>query len=351
MPSVLFSTVRRWQVLACIGLLAGCGSAASADAGANGTEVAEMDEVAPAIMSGARAPFPSGDSSIAQIASTEAALTTHWRELRNVSYADISPAQRFDLWLPARGEGPFPLVVWIHGGGWERGDRHVRHAAPTEYLLNSGFAVASIDYRLSSEAVFPAQLVDVKAAVRHLRANSASYVIDPYRIALWGESAGGHLAALAGTTSHLALFDDARLGNVGVSSRVQAIVDFYGPVSFTTFDRDSQAAKCDRRIAAADSTASRLIGAPVGTNLALAERASPITYVSAEAPPFFIQHGRADCMVPWQQSDALAKALRAKIAPASVQTRFFDNEGHGGASFTSTANLEQIVGFLKSSLG
>jgi acetyl esterase/lipase len=273
------------------------------------------------------------------------------RERRDVAYATVSPTQRLDLFLPSDTDGPVPVVVWIHGGGWERGDRRIHGASPAEGLLTRGFAVASISYRLSSEAVFPAQINDVKAAVRHLRAHATELGIDGSRIALWGESAGGHLAALAGTSAGVAAFDDPALGNPGVSSRVQAVVDFYGPASFPTFDRDSQAARCPRRISGADSTASRLLGAPVGTNTAAARRASPVTYVSPSAPPFFIQHGKADCMVPWTQSEELATALRAAIAPTQVDVQYFDGEEHGGASFTSPTNVDRVAAFLRRALG
>jgi acetyl esterase/lipase len=272
------------------------------------------------------------------------------RERHDVPYAALSPAQRLDLHLPAVGDGPFPVVVWIHGGGWERGDHRLRGNSPAESLLTRGFAVASISYRLSSEAVFPAQINDVKAAVRHLRAQAAELRLDGSRIALWGESAGGHLAALAGTSAGVEAFDDPALGNRGVSSRVQAVIDFYGPTSFPTFDRDSQAVRCPRRIAGADSTASRLIGAPVGANTGAALDASPISYVSSSAPPFLIQHGRADCTVPWLQSEALAGALRASNPPSDVTVEYFEGAEHGGAPFSSAANIDRVVAFLRRSL-
>jgi acetyl esterase/lipase len=167
---------------------------------------------------------------------------------------------------------------------------------------------------------------------------------------VWGESAGGHLAALAGLSTGVVAFDDPALGNAGMSSRVQAVVDFYGPASFTTFDRDAQAARCARRIAGAESTASRMIGAPVGVNATAARNASPITYVSSAAPPFLIQHGKADCMVPWTQSEQLAAALRAAVPPSQVEVQYFDAEEHGGASFTNQANIDRVVAFLRRSL-
>jgi acetyl esterase/lipase len=148
---------------------------------------------------------------------------------RDVAYASASPRQRLDLYVPSSGAAPYPLVVWIHGGGWERGDQTLAPDAPVRTLLTDGFAVASVDYRLSQDAPFPAQIDDVKAAVRFLRANAVTWSLDPKRFGAWGDSAGGHLAALLGTTGGVATFDAAALGNVDESSRVQAVVDWYGP--------------------------------------------------------------------------------------------------------------------------
>jgi acetyl esterase/lipase len=334
----------RLRVLACLGLLVVLPSAVSAvssppagAAHADGPPAAESYE-----LSASAADI----SSTAVPAQPVAALV---RRREDVAYATASPTERFDLFLPSDGAGPFPVVMWIHGGGWDRGDRHLPGNVPAQELLTRGFAVASLDYRLSGEAVFPAQIADVKAAIRYVRAHATEFALDAGRIAVWGESAGGHLAALAGTTSGGTQFDDPALGNAGVSSAVQAVVDFYGPAAFAVFDRDSQLAHCERRIGGADSTASRMIGAPVGANTALAELASPISYVSASAPPFLIQHGKADCTVPWQQSEALATALRAE--GDKVQVQYFDGEGHGGGKFVSAANLERVSQFLHSALG
>jgi acetyl esterase/lipase len=342
------TTSRRTRASLLVLLLAGCAPSAASTAGEPSPHAAPVDSVADRLRLPKGAPVP--DPVTDAVATLAVPSMPPTREHRDVPYATASPAQRFDLYLPAEGNGPFPLVVWIHGGGWERGDRRLRDASPAEALLTRGFAVASISYRLSSEAVFPAQIHDVKAAVRHLRAQAPALGLDGSRIALWGESAGGHLAALAGTSADVATFDDPALGNNGVSSRVQAVIDFYGPTSFPTFDRDAQTARCQRRIAGPESTASRLIGAPVGANTSAALKASPIAYVSPNAPPFLIQHGKADCMVPWQQSEALANALRATISPADVQLQYFDGEEHGGASFTSPANIDRVVAFLRRSL-
>ena len=142
-------------------------------------------------------------------------------DVGDLAYASQSEAQRLDLYLPPNAEPPLPLLVFIHGGAWMAGDKRNDYAAGVVPLfVGEGYAVASINYRLSTEAVFPAQLLDVKAAIRWLRANAAAYGIDPDRIAAAGESAGAHLAALLGTSAGEAAFDDPGLGNRDVSSAV-----------------------------------------------------------------------------------------------------------------------------------
>jgi acetyl esterase/lipase len=268
------------------------------------------------------------------------------RERHDVAYATTSMAQHLDLWLPPHGEGPFPVVVWIHGGGWDRGDKAAGAEDLIATLTTAGYAVASLNYRLSPEAVFPAQLTDVKAAVRYLRANAASMDLDTQRIGAWGDSAGGHLAAMLGTTADVPSFDDATLGNDLQSSRVQAVVDWYGPASFDTFDAQLTRDGCTKRIANAGSLESRLVGSTIGTNRAADAAASPTTYVSADDPPFFIEHGQQDCIVPWQQSEQLANELRTRIGNDNVTLTLFAHADHGGADFHDPANLARIVAFF-----
>ena len=141
-----------------------------------------------------------------------------------------------DLYLPEGAPRPLPLVVWIHGGGWRNG---AKEQTPARRLVERGYAVASINYRLSGEAIFPAQIHDCKAAVRWLRANAAKYGLDAGRVAAWGSSAGGHLVALLGTSGGIMELEGG-LGNADQSSRVQAVVDFFGPHGFPQDGRGGQ---------------------------------------------------------------------------------------------------------------
>ncbi|MGY1643517.1 alpha/beta hydrolase fold domain-containing protein [Geodermatophilus sp. SYSU D00703] len=242
------------------------------------------------------------------------------RALLGVPYAAIPGIRplELDLYLPA-GDGPAPAVVFLHGGGWRLGSR--RSAGPAfpgpalfEEVARAGIAVASVDYRLSGEAVWPAQLSDAKAAVRWLRARAGELGIDAGRVAAWGESAGGHLAALLGLTA-----DDAALeGDVGVtgpSSAVTAVAAWYPPTDLAGFAGDAGADPAD-----ASTREAQLLGAPPAAVPDLAAQASPVTHVSPAAPPFLLLHGTADRFVPCVQSERLAAALDAAGADVTLHT-------------------------------
>lgn len=215
----------------------------------------------------------------------------------DLAYATASPAERLDLYLPDSGPGPFPLIIEIHGGGFLVGGKS-EQIAPMLEGLKRGYAVASINYRLSGEAPFPAAVLDVKAAIRFLRANAAKYGLDPGRFATWGGSAGGNLSAMAALSAGVAKFNDASLGNAGVPDTVQAAVDWFGPLQFSTMDAEFAALGTSGVMGLTNSPTSaesRYLGKVVGTAEAapLVEAASPLAYISSKAPPMCIQHGTA----------------------------------------------------------
>jgi acetyl esterase/lipase len=275
------------------------------------------------------------------------------RLLLGVPYAAIRGIRplELDLVLPPEGDGPFPVVVFLHGGGWQAGSRHsagpgYRGARPSpfERVARAGIAVASVDYRLSGEATWPAQLHDAKAAVRWLRARADDLGIDPERVAAWGESAGGHLAELLGLT-----IDDAELeGDIGVtgpSSAVSAVAAWYAP-------SDVAAVATDTGLDPADPTTreNRLLGAPAPSVPELAVQASPISHVSPGAPPFLLLHGADDGFIPAVQSER----LHAALVQAGVQAEFqlyagADHMWHGSADAPQQA-LERTTDFLRRQL-
>ena len=269
---------------------------------------------------------------------------------KDLAYASLSTAQKLDLYLPA-GDGPLPLVVNVHGGAFMMGDKADPHKQPAiAQLLASGYAVASVNYRLSGEAKFPAQIQDVKTAVRWLRAHAREYRLNPKNIGAWGDSAGGHLVALLGTSCGVAGLEGAELGCADQSSCVQAVVDWFGPIDFLSMDRQFDGTGCPQDHDDPDSPESRLIGAPIQQRPDLARAANPIAYITSHAPPFLIQHGTADCLIPPQQSQLLYEALCAAAGKDAMTLTYLAGAGHGGDPFMEPANMSQVIDFFDRSL-
>lgn len=231
--------------------------------------------------------------------------------LLNVAYVPNGhERQKLDLYLPKQPRKKIPLVVWIHGGGWEGGSKE---GTPALGLLWHGYAVASINYRLSTHAPFPAQLDDCKAAIRYLRRHAEEHGIDPERIAVWGASAGGHLSALVGVTGNRD--DNVKGPNANISSRVKAVCDFCGPTDLMLYGGSRPG-----------DTLSRLIGGPIQQNQEKVALANPIRYVDAQSPPFLIVHGDKDNVVPLVHSQRLNEALEKAGVPTTL--RVIAGAGH-----------------------
>ena len=226
------------------------------------------------------------------------------RIMRDLEYARVGEKKLLlDLYLPEKATGPLPVIVWVHGGGWKNGSKDQCLPARLGFPQR-GYAVASVGYRLSGDATFPAQIEDCKAAVRWLRANARKYNLDSDHIGAWGSSAGGHLVNLLGVTGGTRDFDGH--GNLKFSSRVQAVCSYYGPSDFAAFVTTPGF----ERNAQPDSPESRLLGGTVLDNKDKAIRASPVTYISADAPPFLLVHGDRDTAVPLGQSERMHDDLK-----------------------------------------
>ncbi len=256
---------------------------------------------------------------------------------RNLAYVENGhERQVLDLFVPESAARPLPLIVWIHGGGWAAGDKS---GCPPlrQGFAERGYAVASLNYRLSQHAIFPAQIEDCKAAIRWLRAHAKEFNLDPDRIGVWGSSAGGHLVALLGTAGERREFDVG--ANSGVSSRVQCVMDDYGPTDFTQMDAHRPPGATMVH-GSANSPESRLIGASIvdAANRAKVARANPITYVTADDPPFLINHGDIDPTVPHHQSELLYAALQQ----AGVRVRLNTVKGGGHGAGFGGAELEKL---------
>ncbi len=264
-----------------------------------------------------------------------AGMTVH----RDQAYvANGHPRQNLDLYLPSDGTN-LPLIIWVHGGAFRMGSKEGLEfdAVPLEYLA-LGYAVASINYRLSQHALFPAQIEDCKAAVRWLRAHAEQFKLDANRFGVWGPSAGGHLAAMLGTTGAVTAFEVGE--HLNVSSRVQAVVDYFGPTDF--LQMDDQRTPDGMLHNPPDSPESQLIGGAIQEHKQRVAQANPITYVTNDAPPFLIVHGDRDPLVPYQQSVLLDAALRQ----AGVPVTFYPVVGAGHGGFTDPRVPELTQAFF-----
>ncbi|MCX8035842.1 MAG: alpha/beta hydrolase [Candidatus Sumerlaeia bacterium] len=239
---------------------------------------------------------------------------------RDIEYvAGGGNSRSLDIYYPEKAEGKLPLIVWVHGGAWMGGDKK---SCPALRMLERGYVVASINYRLSQEAIWPAQIQDCKAAIRWLRANADKYHIDPDRIGVWGSSAGGHLVALLGTTGDVKALEGNE-GPQGVSSRVQAVCDFFGPTDFTKIGNFPSNLNHN----APDSPESKLLGVPILEHPEKCAEANPITYITKDDPPMLIMHGDKDMTVPINQSELLYEAM--KKAGLDVTYHVVAGGGHG----------------------
>lgn len=272
------------------------------------------------------------------------------RKYLNIPYAHYSPAQKLDLYLPKRKRGPFPVIMAFHGGAFMGGDKADLHVLPMLEGLKRGYAVISVNYRLSKEAKFPAQVQDAKAAVRWIRGNAAQYRLDPNRIAAWGSLAGGYLSIMLGTSAGVSELEDLSLGNPNQSCDVQAVVSWYGPTDFLKMDEYLK----DRgmlpppgfRHSEANSPESLLLGQALAAIPEKVKAANPETYIRPNAPPFLLQHGTKDPIVPVQQSVELAKKLKHALGKEQVILELFDGGEHANELFAASENVTRVLDFL-----
>jgi len=257
---------------------------------------------------------------------------------KNIIYTETEHGPlHLDLYLPDNAPAPVPLIIWIHGGGWRGGSKE--NCPPIRMGFTArGYAIASINYRLTGVASFPAQIEDCKSAVRWLRAHAGEYGLDADHFGVWGSSAGGHLAALLGTSGGVTEFD--RGENLDQSSRVQAVCDYFGPSDFTEMGKIPGYEMHAR----AGSPESALLGGTVAEKPETARAASPVHHITADDPPFLIVHGDNDRTVPVDQSIRMDAALRA----AGVQTEriILEGAGHGGPAFSSQNMADQVTAFF-----
>ena len=251
--------------------------------------------------------------------STELQKPTHIRTDKDLIYAYTDKYQlRLDLYWYPKSIEPLPLIIWVHGGAWRTGTKDIPNWVTS--CCQGKYAIASIEYRLSHQAIFPAQIKDCKAAVRWLRANAQCYRIDPNRFGAWGSSAGGHLVALLGTSGWVDSWDTG--DNLHQTSCVQAVCDWFGPTDFLRMNDVPGNIDHDTL----HSPESQLIGGLIQENKEKVAKANPITYVSTSTPPFLIMHGKLDSTVIKNQSELLHQALQEK--GNSSKLILIDNVAH-----------------------
>lgn len=271
------------------------------------------------------------------------------RKWLDINYAgDTLTGHRMDIYLPTEGESPYPVIVTIAGSAFFSNNSKDRAFQIGRLLLEQGFAIVAVNHRSSREAIFPAQINDIKGAMRFLRANASKYGLDTTFLGITGDSSGGHLSALMGTSGGVKNHTVGQKtlsieGNVGGNSkeisRVDAVVDWYGPTAFHKMDSCGSAQAHD----APDSPESILIGGPIQENDDLCALANPITYVDENDPPFLIIHGDADPLVPYCQSVWLHEALTEK--GVENELIIVPGGGHGDGIWLDK-NVERMVAFF-----
>ena len=320
-----------------------------------------LDEMKVAILSGmlSGAGMPGGTGGIMPGGSMSgidtSSIKTMFKNLNYVTSATPSVAQKLDIYLPNEGIGPFPVIIQIHGGAFKSGAKSDGQLAPMLKALENGYAVVSVEYRLSSEAKFPAQINDIKAAIRFLRANASKYSLNPDKFATWGGSAGGSLSALAGTSGGVVALQDDSLGYAGVSDSVQACIDWYGPIYFSTMDAEFSALGQTAAMGATNTAASpetAYLGATIGSAEAepIVIAASAQSYITEDDPAFYIQHGTADRNIPITQSVNFSNKLITILGSSKVTFEQLEGAGHGGSQFEADENLAKIFAFLDKNL-
>jgi len=268
------------------------------------------------------------------LAAASAAQAQQFRELVD-AHRDVEYVKRtnpdwtglMDIYLPkgaaATDDKPRPVVVWVHGGAWQMGNKN---RCPALVLVPKGYAVVSINYRLSQVAPFPAQLHDCKAAIRFLRANAKKYNLDPKRIGVWGASAGGHLVSLLGTVAGDKALeaDKTAPAHARQDSRVQAVCNFFGPTDMLKLITEPSRDDPNNPVA-------RLLGGPVKDKIELAKKASPTTHATKDDAPHLFMHGDRDNLVPLEQSELLNDALKKLGVETSLHVVKGAGHGFGGA--------------------
>lgn len=256
------------------------------------------------------------------------------RKFLGIEYAHRTPFEKMDLYLPEQDEGPYPVIIDVHGGGWFYGSRSSKRMDPVLQGLKRGYAVASVDYTLSKYEKFPLQILELKAAIRFLRQNAEKYGLDEKRMAMWGLSAGAHLSMLTAFTADTCYLEDKDLSDQSVSCSIQALVALYGPTDLTITEMCTQ-----------DSMETIFLGGIPREETEHSARANPCNYVSKYAPPCFLQYGDADELVILKHGEAIRDALQA-VRQDKDYFEVIHGARHADTLFRTPENNRKIFEFL-----
>ena len=280
-----------------------------------------------------------GQAAWAQESRHDKPLLTGYKVMRNIPYAGTDNArQRLDLALPLKRTSgkPLPVIAFIHGGAWRRGNKDGGLRRIRGFLKSGKYAGVSIGYRLSDEAKWPAQIHDCKAAIRWIKANAEKHGLDGGKIAVHGTSAGGHLVAMLGTSAGVKAMDGSIGPHAARGTKVSCVVDYFGPTNFLRMNDFKGRIAHD----AAGSPESQLIGGPIQDNQRKTLTADPISYVSKGDSPFLIMHGTKDMAVPYNQSVILYSALKKVGVPSALLT--VTGGGHGVRGGVLNGHLQKF---------
>jgi acetyl esterase/lipase len=295
----------------------------------------------------------------------------------DLPYGSESEAQKLDIWLPENEEGPFPVIISIHGGGFVALDKRNEDLInPMLEGLDKGYAVVSINYRLIDEAIFPEPVKDVKMAIRFIKKNAEKFQLDPNRIVTWGGSAGGYMALMTAVFADETLFDDEKDPNIDIPADVSAVVAWYPVSDFSRLDYDLQVNSIFRKYGlydvsdeseeyvdafpisrndefpyhSEDSTGAIFVGCPIDQLTEQVKRANPISYIHKDMPKVLLQHGSGDDILPMQQSIDFALKVNGLLGEERAIVEIFPNAIHASVMFETKENIERIFAFIDSEL-
>lgn len=269
----------------------------------------------------------------------------------DILYGESSAEQSMDIFLPGppSAGGPWPVIVLVHGGGWTSGGRRDLSISSIFKAVSQGYALATVDYRLAPGAIWPAQIHDVKAAIRYLRRHGGELGLDTRKIVLWGNSAGAHIAQLAAATPTPGDLEDLSMGAPEQSSRVDGLISWYGASDLYRQDEDMDTAfggVSTRHTFTMEANPCQLLGCVIRENRAVADAASVIHHITADYVPALIQHGTADRVISYLQSVRLHQTIRSACGPGRSILELIDGAIHGDIVFKDDANINRCLDFV-----